>query len=91
MFWVYILENPTGMFYIGQTDNLERRVKEHNTSVKGSGKFTHKNGPWKLVYHERFPNRPEAVVRERFIKSRRSAQWIRDYLLGRASPDGHRD
>ena len=93
MFWVYILQNPAGKFYIGQTDNLDRRLGEHNQPEAGSDKYTHKNGPWHLAYSEVFENRSEAVRRERFIKARKSAKWIRTNLLfiNRASPDVHRD
>ena len=33
MFWVYILENVAGRFYIGQTDDLQRRVNKHNDAA----------------------------------------------------------
>ena len=29
MFWVYVLQNPAGNFYIGHTNNLENRVTNH--------------------------------------------------------------
>ena len=29
MFWVYVLENPRGKFYVGQTENIAGRVKDH--------------------------------------------------------------
>ena len=90
-FWVYILENPQGKFYIGHTDDLERRLTEHNSDEKVGTKYTHKNGPWRPLWTEEHPTRASAVRRERFIKSRKSAAWIRKYLLRRASPDVHRD
>ncbi len=83
MFWVYILENPNGKFYIGQTDNLDRRLNEHNSPDAGSGKYTHKNGPWNLVWYEQHPSRASAMDREKFIKSRKSSKWIRVNLLNR--------
>jgi putative endonuclease len=82
-FWVYVLENPTGRFYVGSTKDLSERIKRHNPSsaeYKGS-KYTHKNGPWELVYYESCQTRSEAIARERFIKSRKSATWIRRNLL----------
>ena len=30
MFWVYVLENPRGMFYVGQTGNIEDRLADHD-------------------------------------------------------------
>ena len=82
MNWVYILQNPSGKFYIGQTDNFELRVANHNRTDKVAGKFTRKNGPWELVWHESHPSRASAMAREREIKSWKSARKIRIKLLG---------
>ena len=81
MFHVYILENAAGRFYIGQTDDLGRRIAEHNDPAGGRSKYTVKNGPWRLVWSESHATRSEAMQREKFIKSRKSAAWIRQYLL----------
>jgi putative endonuclease len=56
MFWVYILQNPAGRVYIGQTDDVDRRLREHNDPQLGLGKYTHKNGPWSLVWKEGHEN-----------------------------------
>ena len=90
-FWVYVLENSQGRFYVGHTDDLGRRLGEHNDPDRAKSKYTRKHGPWRLVWWEEHCGRSSAVRRERFIKSRKSAAWIRQYLLGRASPDVHRD
>ena len=81
MFWVYVLQNPAGRFYIGHTDDLERRVKSHNRIDKISGKFTRKNGPWVLIWSEKHLDRSAAMDREREIKKWKSARLIRDRLL----------
>lgn len=31
MFWVYVLENPRGKFYVGQTENIAERLRDHKT------------------------------------------------------------
>ena len=90
-FWAYILENGAGKFYVGSTDDLSRRFPEHNDPERSKSKFTAKHGPWGLVWAESHATRASAMARERFIKSRKSATWIRQYLLGKASPDVHRD
>ena len=79
-FWVYILESPKGRFYIGSTDDVDRRVVEHNEQF-GHQTFTHKNGPWMLVWSEPHPSRAAAMARERQVKSMKSARWIRQNLL----------
>ncbi|HLW63971.1 MAG TPA: GIY-YIG nuclease family protein [Gemmataceae bacterium] len=85
-FWVYILENPLGKFYIGSTDNPQRRECEHNDAGFGRVTYTHKNGPWRLVWKEAHPSRSAAVSRERQIKRMKSAKWIRAHLLNGAVP-----
>ena len=82
MFWVYILQNPNGHFYVGHTDSLRNRVVSHNRTDKISEKFTRKNGPWTLVWSEKHPDRSSATRREREIKKWKSARLIRDRLLG---------
>jgi len=64
MFWVYILQNPAGRFYIGQTNDLPTRIANHNRTDKIGGKFTRKNGPWTLVWSEEHPARSAAMQRE---------------------------
>ena len=83
MFHVYILQNPAGRFYIGHTDDLERRLRQHNNPEGKShlGKFTHKNGPWALVWSEPHPDRSLAMRREYEIKRWKSARLIRERLL----------
>ena len=87
MFWTYILQNPTGKFYIGHTDDLQTRVANHNRTDKTGGKFTRKNGPWVLVWFEGQSSRSSAMRRERQIKSWKSARRIRVELLN-SSVDG---
>ena len=73
MYYVYILQSlKTGKLYIGHTDNLARRLEEHNTGR--GGKYTRQNGPWKLVYSEHHPDRSSAAKREQYLKSTRGSQ-----------------
>ncbi len=67
MFQTYILQNNlTGRFYIGSTNNLQRRLEEHN---RGQTKSTRRKGKWYVVYKEEFKTNIEAKRRERMIKS----------------------
>lgn len=72
---------------MGSTDDLGRRLEEHNDPNGPRSKYTAKHGPWELVWAESHCTRASAVRRERQIKSKKSAAWIRQYLLGRASPN----
>jgi putative endonuclease len=46
-YWVYVLLNPFGQFYIGLTSDIAKRVAQHNS---GQSKWTAKNGPWELAW-----------------------------------------
>ena len=90
MYSVYILQSITkGTFYIGHTDNIDARLRNHNRTDLIEGKFTRKNGPWKLVYCETvFSTRGDAVKREKEIKSWKSHKRIESLLLnGGVPPD----
>ena len=82
---MYILENPSGRFYIGSTHELARRVADHNDSIPSKSNYTAKHGPWTLVWAESYATRSAAMQRERQIKAMKSARWIREKLL---SPRG---
>ena len=84
-FWVYVLENAAGRFYVGQTDDLSRRVSEHNSMDGPTEKYAPKNGPWTLVWSEMHPSRASAMQRESQIKRMKSARWIRENLLNRSA------
>ena len=62
MFYVYILQNQTrDQIYIGYTEDLRRRYKEHQQLERHKG--------WRLVYYEAYSNRQDAMQRERKLKS----------------------
>jgi putative endonuclease len=74
MAFVYILRSETTKrFYIGSTDDLERRLSEH---LRGHSPATRGRGPWKLVYKEQFDTVIEARRREYEIKQWKSAKLI---------------
>ena len=66
MFFVYILKSEKdGKFYIGYTNNLERRVREHNSGGTFSTSF---RTPFKLVYYESYISEKDAKKREENLK-----------------------
>ncbi len=84
MFTVYVLRSASsGRHYVGQTEDLERRLLEHRT---GLAKYTRNRGPWLLVYHEQYSARAEAMNKERFLKSGQGREWLKSWLSGRAGP-----
>ncbi|MFI5221950.1 MAG: GIY-YIG nuclease family protein [Bacteroidia bacterium] len=73
-FTVYVLESEKdGIFYTGFTENIERRLKEHNS---GKSKFTSGHQPWKIVYKEVAKSRFEARLREKYLKSAAGKRFL---------------
>ena len=66
VWWIYILRCRDGTLYTGITDDVERRLKAHN-SGKGA-KYTRGRGPVELVYREEQPDKSAALKREIAIK-----------------------
>ena len=65
-FWAYMLHCNAGRFYVGHTDDLERRMAQHESGqVPG---FTRDYLPVTLAWSESFPLRAEALAAERKIK-----------------------
>ena len=74
MFTVYILfSSSIDKYYIGYTNDLERRLTEHN---RKKGKYTDGGIPWRLVHQEEYESKIEAMNREKLIKSQKSRQYI---------------
>lgn len=63
---VYILRCADGTLYTGWTNDLGHRIDAHN-SGRGA-KYTRSRRPVKLIYHEEFDDRHEALSREAAIK-----------------------
>jgi len=66
---------PNGVIYIGLTDNINKRVKEHRSKTYQES-FTAKYNCDKLVYFEEYDNDKEALIRERRMK-----KWKRDWKI----------
>jgi len=78
MYYVYILKSlKNNKLYKGFTNDLKRRVYEHNI---GNSVYTKNNGPWKLIYYEAFYSEKDARIEEAFLKSGKGKERIK-YLL----------
>lgn len=67
-YFVYILRSASNQLYVGQTNNLNSRTKQHITKDWKAAKFTKDNSDFKLVYYESYETRAEAMHREAQIK-----------------------
>lgn len=83
-FYVYIVYNKKhDRFYIGQTENLDERVKDHNDKRFSKSYTARFNGEWELVYKKEFTSRSEAIKREKQLKSYRGREHIKLNIIPR--------
>jgi len=73
MYYVYFLKSRKDghSVYVGYTDNLKRRLQEHNRGV--GGKYTKNKGPFSLVYYEAYKSIEDAQKREQGLKLHKRA------------------
>jgi len=82
MYYVYVLQSlKDGQFYTGFTDNLDRRIGEHN---RGEEPSTKPRVPFKLVYYEACLTKQDAIAREKYLKTGKGKRYLKyrlDYYL----------
>ena len=78
MYYVYLLlSEKDGKFYTGSTNNLKRRLLEHQS---GNVKSTWNRRPLKLIYYEACLNEDDAKQREMYLKSGMGKKYLRNRL-----------
>ncbi len=66
MYYVYVIKSKeTDQHYIGMTNNIQRRLEEHNN---GNSHWTKSRGPFELVYYEAYRSLDDAKIREKKLK-----------------------
>lgn len=71
-YYFYIVRCSDNSLYCGQTSNLQKRIRVHNTSSKRGAKYTKIRRPVELVYFEEYPELSMAMKREWQVK-----KWTR--------------
>ncbi len=80
MYYVYILvSEKDGKFYTGITNNINKRLKQHNHGYKAT-RSTLNRGPFKLLYVQICHDRIEARSFEKYLKSGEGRE-LRNELL----------
>ena len=91
MYYVYVVKNPKNIFYKGHTNNVERRIREHNSVGSKFSKYTKNQGPWILVYKEKHYARSKAMLREKYFKTGKGREELMDLLDGGSPPRRTKD
>ena len=75
MFYVYAIKSLTRNYvYVGLTNNIERRISEHNS---GRNKTKRAYKPFKLIYSKEFENRIDAREREKYLKTDYGKEFLK--------------
>lgn len=77
--YVYILESKKkeGWRYIGSTSDLKKRIDKHNRKENFS---TKPYAPFQLIFYEAYLNKEDALRREKYLKTNKGAQIVRQML-----------
>jgi putative endonuclease len=82
-YFVYILRSmKNGRLYTGSTDNVDKRLGEHNEGHNAAARYTR---PYSLLHVERFPSRIEAVQRERYLKTGKGRRDLEQILSSKTT------
>lgn len=79
MYYVYLLECSDGTLYCGLTNNIDKRLKEHNEGKGRGAKYTSGRRPVRLVYTEKKSTRSSALKREYEIKKMKREEKLHLY------------
>jgi len=83
-YYVYLIESREGYRYTGSTEDLNKRLQEHNS--KSLSFWTKRGTNWKIIYQEEFERKLDALRRERWLKSGIGREWIKKNVVGSSSP-----
>jgi len=76
LYLVYAIKSLVKNYiYVGMTNNLKRRLKQHNTK---QSQATKAYAPFKVIYTETFPNRKQARSREKYLKSGVGKEFLKN-------------
>ena len=77
-YYTYILQShQDSRLYFGQTQNLEKRLQEHNS---GQSKYTKPYLPWDIVAYKAFTDRKQALKFEKMLKNLHSRERVRNFI-----------
>ena len=75
-YFLYVLKSTvSNKSYTGITNNLDRRLKEHNYRKHF---YTKRHSPWLMIYNKKYDNLKEARNREKNLKSASGRKFLKE-------------
>lgn len=82
MWYLYVLYNKEiNRYYVGCSNNINRRLGEHNQNIRKKRYTEKQQGKWALVYKEVYETLKESRRRESQIKKQKSRKYIENLIL----------
>lgn len=76
LYYTYVLRSKRdGQFYIGQTEELNRRLEEHNNGLVQATEYRR---PLELIYYEACLSKEKAIKREKYFKTGFGRRYLKD-------------
>ncbi len=72
----------TKRYYVGSTEDLDQRLKQHNGELPGLGRSTVADRPWEIASHAEYSSRSQAMAAERYVKKMKSKARIAGLVEG---------
>jgi len=77
-YYVYVLQSlKNGSLYVGYTEDLRRRLQEHNRGLNFS---TKPYKPWQVIHYEAYLSNKDAARREDYLKTNQGARLLKRQL-----------
>ena len=77
---VYIIRSDEGFTYTGMTEDITKRLSEHNN--KSLSFWTKRGTNWKLIYSENYELKSDALKREKWLKTGVGREYVKNSLMG---------
>ena len=75
-YFAYVLySSEHGRYYVGSSADLQKRLLSHN-DPRNSG-WTKRYAPWEIIYTEKFDNKHDALIKEKWLKSGVGREFIK--------------
>ena len=78
MFYVYVIRSrKSGRLYTGSTNDLRKRLKQHN---EGKSTWTIHKGQWEIIYYVASLNEEDVRSREKYLKTGMGKRYLKNRL-----------
>ncbi|MHB8929783.1 MAG: GIY-YIG nuclease family protein [Melioribacteraceae bacterium] len=77
-YFIYVIRSKEGFTYTGMTEDLRKRIAEHNN--KSLSFWTKRGTNWKVIYCEEFDLKSDALKREKWLKTGVGREYLKEKL-----------